>query len=285
MTNKLEAILGRDIVEVRPVSGGDINEARLIVTQDGLQFFVKLNDSANGSRMLETEALGLGLLQQAMAIGGMLVPEVLASGSAGTTAFLLLEYLPAATPSHGFWEKFGADLAKLHQHSADSFGLDHDNFIGRLAQSNDYGSNWPDFYASQRLLPQARLAYQQEFFDLKDMQQLERLCRQLPELYPSEPPALIHGDLWNGNFLVHSQARAILIDPAVSYSHREMDLAMTRLFGGFPAAFYAAYQQTYPLAGDWESRLPLGQLYYLLVHLNMFGPGYLPAVKRIMKGF
>ncbi|WP_170110525.1 fructosamine kinase family protein [Flavilitoribacter nigricans] len=284
VTNKIEAQLGQSLIEVSPVSGGDINDARLITVQDGQQFFVKINEGPQAYPMFQAEARGLEMLRSA-APAEILIPDFIACEPAGEAAFLLLEYIQTGTPLSGFWPAFGRGLAKLHRQSNDQFGLDHANFIGRLPQSNGAHDDWPGFYTHERLLPQGKMAYEQTLLDLKDMQYLERLCKQLGDLYPTEPPALIHGDLWSGNYLVHTNGQAVLIDPSVAYSHREMDLAMTRLFGGFPEEFYRAYQESYPLDSGWEDRLPLGQLYYLLVHLNMFGTSYLPSVKRILKQF
>lgn len=284
LTNKIEAQLGQNIVDVTPVSGGDINDARLLRMQSGQSFFVKINSGEQAFPMFRAEAKGLEILRSAVP-NQISIPEFIACDHTGDSAFLLLEYIPTGTPLTGFWATFGKSLAQMHQKSREQFGLDHANFIGRLPQTNDPQDAWPAFYTHQRLMPQGKMAYEQNLLDLKDMQHLERLCKQLGDLYPTEPPALVHGDLWNGNYLVRDNGRAVLIDPAVAYCHREMDLAMTKLFGGFPQEFYSAYQETYPLEAGWEDRLPLGQLYYLLVHLNMFGTSYLPSVKRIIKRF
>lgn len=284
ITNKLESCLQDSIVEVNPVSGGDINDARLIRTAGGKSFFVKINEGPSAYPMFQAENKGLELLRTSVP-EELLVPASVACEQAGDYAFLLLEYIDSATPSGGFWSSFGTGLANLHRKTRERFGLDHHNFIGRLPQSNHAHPDWPAFYTNERLLPQGRLAYEKNFLDLRDMQHLEQLCRRLGELYPNERPALIHGDLWNGNYLVHANGQAVLIDPSVAYSHREMDLAMSKLFGGFPEEFYSAYREAYPLEVKWEERLPLGQLYYLLVHLNMFGTSYLPSVRRIIQHF
>lgn len=284
VTNKLEAHLGKSIIDVKPVGGGDINDARLLKTQDGHQYFAKINDGERAFDLLHAESRGLELLRPKVP-DQLTIPRTLGCDRAGPSAFLLMEYIPAATPLPDFWTNFGKGLAMLHRQTSDQFGLDHDNFIGRLPQRNDWCTDWPAFYATQRLLPQGKMAYEQNLLDLKDIQYLEHLCKRLGDLYPTDPPALIHGDLWNGNYLVHPGGQAVLIDPSVAYSHREMDLAMSKLFGGFPPEFYGAYQEAYRLWPGWEDRLSLGQLYYLLVHLNMFGSGYLPAVRRILRAF
>lgn len=284
ITNKLESLLGTDIVEVHPVSGGDINEARWVQTQDGNHYFVKINSGADSLELLKTEQQGLRLLRQYTS-DLLYIPEILAVEDAGDSAFLLLEFIPSGPIQPGFWERFGRGLAQLHQTTDTHFGLDHANFIGRLPQSNEPCTGWPEFYTRRRLIPQGKMAYENRLLSLNDMQKLEKLCKQLGDLYPKEPPSLIHGDLWNGNYLIHENGKAVLIDPSVSFSHREMDIAMSRLFGGYPQEFYTAYHQEYPLAPGWEDRIAIGQLYYLLVHLNMFGVGYLSSVRRILNPY
>ena len=284
VTNKLEAILDSDIIEVNPVSGGDIHDAKQIKTAGGQIYFVKLNDEPDSLAMFQTEAQGLRLLKKNVA-NSIYVPKVIAFERAGDFAFLLMEFIVSSPTPTDFWQKFGHGLAALHRNNSGSFGLDHHNFIGRLAQANTACPDWAEFYTTQRLLPQAKLAYENLLLDLRDIQHLENLCKRLDEIYPHEPASLIHGDLWNGNYLVHPDGLATLIDPAASFSHREMDIAMSKLFGGFPDEFYASYEEHFPLATNWPERLPIGQLYYLLVHLNLFGQSYRPAVKRIIKKF
>jgi fructosamine-3-kinase len=141
------------------------------------------------------------------------------------------------------------------------------------------------FYAFNRLLPLIRLAYDQQIVEKSMVQQVEALCKQLPQLFPVEPPALLHGDLWSGNFMVGSNGRACVYDPAVYYGHREMDLAMTRLFGGFDTRFYYAYQAVYPLQPEWQQRIGICQLYPLLVHLVLFGGNYYGSIKEILQSY
>lgn len=283
VTNAIESLLDEDIVSVKPISGGDINEARLVTTPSHA-YFLKMNDGPNGGAMLQTEQLGLELLGEYLPTS-LEVPAVIGYTTAGSYACLVLEYIESGQAWPVFWQVFGRGLADLHRCGHSDFGLDHNNFIARLPQNNEYLPDWPSFYYERRLQPQAILAYEARLLELHDMEQLQQLGRRLADWYPNEPPSLIHGDLWSGNYLVSAEGRPILIDPAVSYSHREMDLAMSRLFGGFPAEFYTAYHEAYPLAAGWEERLELGQLYYLLVHLNLFGKSYLDQVKQILARF
>lgn len=279
----LQNILGLQVLRHQPIGGGDINHAMQLYCADGQVLFLKYNPHPQAAAMLHTEALGLRLLQAAQCIK---IPEILDQGqSEGGIAYLLLEFVERGRPNPQFWEIFGHALAQLHHHSQSQFGLDHANFIGSLPQQNNGHASWASFYAEERLQPQMRLARDQGRLNEKAVQQLDLLCKKLPELCPIEAPALIHGDLWSGNFLVSADQQPVLIDPAVAYAHREMDLAMSRLFGGFDARFYQAYQETWALEPGFEDRIELYQLYYLLVHVNLFGGGYIGSVEEILKRF
>jgi hypothetical protein len=279
ISRQVAYILDREIKEIRPVSGGDINQARLVVTDKG-KFFLKMNSAPQAARMFETEAKGLYLLAKT---GKVATPAVIACGDTQDGAFLLLEYLETGYRQPGFWETFARSLADLHHCHDTSFGLDFDNFIGSLPQSNRRHDTWPDFFIQERLQPQVALAFNENKLTDSDLQAFEQLYRQIPQRCPAEPPALVHGDLWSGNFMVDAQSRPIIIDPSVAYAHREMDLAMTRLFGGFDRPFYRAYEEAYPLEPGFEERLSLYQLYYLLVHVNLFGSSYVGAVRNALQ--
>lgn len=278
---KCREILDAEIQSVSYVGGGDINQARLLETSRG-KFFMKMNTAQDAARMFETEAKGLAILANA---GAIRIPQVIGHGDTGAGAFLLLEFIETGYRGDGFWEKFGAALAELHRHSAEQFGLDHSNFIGSLPQPNGRHDTWPAFYIHERLLPQIDLAKAENRMQTTDFQAFEKLFKKLPDLCPTEPPALTHGDLWSGNFLVSANSEPILIDPAVSYAHREMDLAMSRLFGGFGRPFYHGYKEAWPLEFGFEQRLEIYQLYYLMVHVNLFGGGYVRSVRGILERF
>ena len=278
---KCEEIIGAEILDVQTLSGGDINQAMRLETREGL-FFLKINTNSFSETMFKAEAEGLALLAAAKSIQ---TPEVQGFGMTLEGGFLLLEHINIGYRPTGFWEKFGAALAQMHRNSAINFGLGSDNFIGSLPQSNCQHETWLDFFINERLQPQLKIAKQNDRLQPADFQDFERLFKRLPELFPIEPPALIHGDLWSGNFLCSADGQPVLIDPSVSYSHREMDLAMTRLFGGFDQPFYRSYEEAWPLAPGFEQRLTIYQLYYLLVHVNLFGGGYVGAVRSILKQF
>ncbi len=276
-----QKILGTDIQSVEHVGGGDISQARLLRTPKG-EFFIKINSGAEALRMFETERKGLQLLASRSTLR---TPSTIAVGKTPGGAFLLLEHIGKGYRKEGFWEEFGTSLAALHKVTAPQFGLDHPNFIGSLPQPNGFHGTWAEFYINERLQPQIRLAISSNKMTSTDAAQIERLYKKLPSICPQEPPALIHGDLWSGNFLTSPEGRPVLIDPSVSYAHREMDLAMSRLFGGFDRTFYQSYEEAYPPEPGFEKRLPIYQLYYLLVHVNLFGGGYVGSVRQILKAF
>jgi len=271
----VEAALSVSIVGADRLSGGDINDAFAVELSDGRTVFVKTNDHAP-PEMFPAEARGLAWLAEARALR---VPEVLAAAP----EFLALEYIEPASPRAAFDEELGRGLARLHRFSAPSFGLDHENFIGRLPQSNATRPSWPEFYRSQRLEPQLRRAVDGGRASSAMQRGFERLFSKLEALTgPAEPPARLHGDLWGGNLHVGEAGEPCIIDPACYGGHREVDLAMMRLFGGFGAAVFAAYAEAYPLLPGHAERVPLYQLYPLMVHVNLFGGGYGASVESAL---
>jgi fructosamine-3-kinase len=198
--------------------------------------------------------------------------------------FLVLEYLESGRRRADFDEHLGRGLAALHRFGAPGFGLDHDNFIGRLPQANAAACTWPDFYRDRRLEPQVRLARQAGLCPPSLERGFEQLFTVLEErVGPPEPPARLHGDLWGGNLMVDQTGAACLIDPAVYGGHREVDLAMMQLFGGFGPKVFSAYQEVWPLAPGYEERVPLYQLYFLMVHVNLFGRSYVAQAEHALR--
>ncbi|HXK19823.1 MAG TPA: fructosamine kinase family protein [Polyangiaceae bacterium] len=275
----LRYALGSAVQSVRRLSGGDINDAFEVELKSGVRVFVKTNASAAAS-MFPAEAQGLDWLRAA---GALRVPEVLAvsSGREGEPCFLALELLTPAKPQRDFDEQLGRGLAKLHRAGADRFGLALDNFIGSLPQRNRAHDTWADFFWYERLEPQLTRAVAAGQATARMRSGLERLAAKLAQLVgPSEPPARLHGDLWGGNLHVDDAGAPCLIDPAAYGGHREVDLAMMRLFGGFGESVFRAYQELWPLAPGYAERIALYQLYPLLVHVNLFGGGYAESVER-----
>jgi fructosamine-3-kinase len=269
------------IHQVSGVSGGSINSAYRLATSHG-SFFVKTNHASRYPEMFQKEAKGLALLRNA---GALAVPEVLLAGAAGEESFLLLEYIDGANEKKDFWGNFGKGLAQLHQHRTKQFGLDHDNYMGSLHQHNDQHDDWVTFFVEERLQRQVVLARDSGRMSRSDVAAFDRLYLRLPEIFPPTSPSLLHGDLWSGNFITGSDGFACLIDPAVYYGHPEIDIAMSTLFGGFNSRFYESYYSYNPFPGNFRERLPIYNLYPLLVHVNLFGGSYLSSVQQTLRRF
>ena len=277
----LERTLGVEVARAKSLGGGSINEAFEVSLADGESLFVKMHPRPPAG-MFETEARGLAWLAEADAIR---VPRVLAV-SESDPAFLALELLRPARRHAAFDEELGRSLAALHAYGAPSFGLDYDNFIGRLAQSNTPADGWASFYWAERLEPQLRLAVDRGLISNRTRTRFDGLLRALPELLgPEEPPARLHGDLWGGNLHGDELGAPCQIDPAVYGGHREMDLAMMRLFGGFGPRVFSAYGEALPLEPGAAERVELYQLYPLLVHVNLFGGSYVASVERALSSY
>jgi fructosamine-3-kinase len=264
-------IAGREVVEARRVAGGDINDARRVTLDDGRVVFVKTREGAAPGEYA-TEAAALRWLAEPCKKGDG--PLACARVVDVTDDFLALEWLE---PGGGYDEEdLGRGLAQVHAAGAAAFGQVPlpPLRIGPLVFDDEPSDDWPSFYAERRLLPLA------ERFPV-----VERVCSRIHELAgPEEPPSRLHGDLWSGN--VHaSGGRPYLIDPAAYGGHREVDLAMLRLFGSPGPRFLAAYEEVAPLADGHEERVELYQLFPLLVHAALFGGGYAQSVERAAKGY
>lgn len=263
------------------VSGGSINNC-FKIKFDNAFFFVKVNSSQHFPNMFMAEAEGLKRIGSTNTIK---VPQVVAVGNSGEEQFLVLEWIDQEKSDTQLQTKLGHLLAQLHRNTNDAFGLDHQNYMGSLVQTNNYHSSWATFYIQERLLPQVSLADQKGLLTPAILQQFESLYKKLKSFYTEEPPAFVHGDLWSGNYLIDHRQQPILIDPALSFSNREFDIAMTTLFGGFSPSFYDAYNEAFPLQNGWKQRLDLWNLYPLLIHVNLFGQSYLTQVKHILNKF
>ncbi|MEO1627553.1 MAG: fructosamine kinase family protein [Bacteroidota bacterium] len=267
--------LGEPLKNCRPIAGGDSHAAYRLEGTQGT-FFLKYSPHPEGAKMLAAEADGLRILATE---GGVQVPQLFMQRE----AYLLLDFIEQGQRTKQFWQQFGRELARLHSQRPPQFGTGQANYIGQLPQANGKHARWPDFYCQECLLPQLELARSQNLLPSSVSASFDRLFPKIGNICPKEPPALVHGDLWAGNFLCNLQEEVVFIDPAISYAHREMDIAMSRLFGGFSPLFYDAYQEAYPLKADFDKRCGLYQLYYLLVHVNLFGQSYLPSVRKILE--
>ncbi|WP_235802740.1 fructosamine kinase family protein [Vaginella massiliensis] len=266
--------------EAFPVEGGDINDA-FRLEKDGHYYFLKLNIADSFPEMFRKEAYSLDFLGK---INDLKIPKTIAVGiSEDNYQYLILEWIEKVTPTPRSWQNLGQDLAKIHRQTHETFGWQEDNYIGIIVQNNAPKTKWSDFYAENRLLPLTKMLFDEKLITNKDAQLTEQICKRLDEIFPNEAPALLHGDLWNGNILPTHQDRVAFIDPACYFGHREMDIAMTKLFSGFDENFYASYQEHYPLEQKWEERIPYAQLFPLMIHALLFKGYYINEVQNMLK--
>jgi fructosamine-3-kinase len=267
--------------DARRVGGGDINEAWRVRLADGREAFVKTRPDAAPTEYA-AEAAGLRWLAEP---GALPTPRVLEVGD----DYLALEWIePGALDAAGA-EDFGRGLALTHAAGAPVFGdpgLGAAASFGSLRLPNDAAPDWPTFYAERRLRPLARIAGERDALSDAGARAVETVCERLPELSgPAEPPARLHGDLWSGNVFADAAGRAWLIDPSAYGGHREVDLAMLRLFGAPSERIFDAYAELAPPATGWEERVQLWQLLPLLVHAVLFGGSYRGAAERVARRY
>lgn len=262
------------------VSGGCVNNAVKLDTSEGA-FFLKWNESTPED-MFEKEYLGLQALGKADEINTV---APIAYGSCQGKGYLLMDYLPAHRQAEGYWQLMGRKLAGLHKVSAKHYGLPYNNYIGKLPQRNTLTDQWLAFFIEHRLEVQLGLAIYNGHIDTVYAGKFRRIYPLLSGLLPDEQPALLHGDLWSGNVMPGHEGVPTVFDPAIYFGHREMELAFTQLFGGFDRLFYLAYHEAYPLAPGFTDRADIYNLYPLLVHVNLFGRGYLSGIDRTLKKY
>ena len=270
ITEAITLKTGQDfqLVNTRSIGGGCINQAYQIIGKD-IEYFVKLN-SASQVEMFAVEALGLEAMYNTHTIT---IPKPICWGVAQNNSYLVLEYYSLGRSHNEGWMNMGKQLALLHQRGqASRFGWETNNTIGSTPQINDWDGNWADFFAEKRIAYQLKLAKRRggSFHNSNGI--IEKIRDYLATHDPS--PALVHGDLWSGNASFTSEGKPIIFDPACYYGDREVDLAMTELFGGFPSSFYQGYQQQYPLDEGYERRKTIYNLYHIINHFNLFGGGY-----------
>lgn len=276
--------LGRPVVSLTSSGSSGFCSTYRATFDDGRSAFVKARgDDLCGP--LREEAAGLRWLAETRAVR---VPDVLAvcDDESAQVRFLVTTFVEQHLPAPDHDEQLGRDLARLHRTGAPGFGLDRGNFIADLAQANEPAGSWAEFYAVRRLEPLARRAIDLALLPRDTTGLLERILAVVPDLVgPPEPPARLHGDLWRGNVLAGLRGEPWLVDPAAYGGHREVDLAMMRLFGGFGSACFAAYHEAFPLADGHEDRVALYQLYPLLVHVLLFGESYASSVVQALRHY
>lgn len=266
------SVIKEVVLSSSSIGGGDIGHSYHVVTAEN-EYFVK-HYSVAGMSCLEAKSLGR------MSVSGTVtLPEVINSDE----HFLVLRYIEQTQKCSDFQARLGQDLARMHRAAtSDSFGFPEDNYIGSIVQKNSLKADWIDFFIENRIDFQVELAGDRA---LSEKWNQLRSC--VPGILAGteESPCLIHGDLWGGNVISGADGGPVLIDPAAYYAHREMELGMTRLFGGFTSDFYSSYNAEYPLKPGWQERINIYILYHVLNHFNMFGGGYRSQALSLMKGY
>jgi protein-ribulosamine 3-kinase len=269
-------------IDLAPVGGGSINNTYEVKINNREKFFLKLNSSTEFPGLFEKEKNGLEFLGRQNRIH---IPSVIFCETNKTHQLLLLEWIESGNRDESFWKKFGEQLAQLHNVSYECFGFEEDNYMGSLMQVNTFTNDWIEFFINCRLLPQVELASKKNRLQNNHIDSFDGLFKKLDLFFTTEKPCLLHGDLWSGNFMCNDRSLPVLIDPAVYFGNRSMDLAMTTLFGGFDKAFYDSYHYHFPLPGNYREQWEICNLYPLLIHLNLFGQSYLPGIITILKKF
>lgn len=282
LKSALEQEVGTKILNTVVLSGSSSSQTYLLITAEA-SLFCKINLSANAWKMFCSEKEGLDAIKKAEVLK---TPKIYCIGDFENGAFMVLEHIETKTPEPGDWHVFGRQLAELHQTtSSEYYGWRKDNFIGSLFQINKPKKSWTAFYLINRLLPQLKLAVNQRRLKASDIPSENKLEHTLTNLLSCKAPSLIHGDLWSGNFLIDKSGAPVLIDPSISYGDPNVDIAMSKLFGGFGNSFYDAYYTSNSSLKRMSEDQEIYQLYYLLVHLNLFGANYYSPVIGILRKY
>ena len=271
-----------DAIQFSPVGGGSINET-CAIKFGKQQLFCKINSATKFPQLFEKERKGLEWLGRQNIIR---VPQVIDCFETGKQQVLLLEWITEGERTESFWKNFGKQLAALHQVSNNYFGLDEDNYMGSVHQSNVPKDNWIDFFIHQRLQPLIQQCLSQKLLTSAHAAQFDNLYKQLPSVFEKgSKPSLLHGDLWSGNFMCDQNSQPVLIDPAVYFGHASIDLGMTTLFGGFRSGFYDAYNYHSPFPSNYTQQWEVCNLYPLLIHLLLFRRSYLSPIERTLNSY
>ncbi len=273
--------IAEKIISYHSVAGGDISSAFLLKSGKR-NYFLKVNSKPFAYTMFHAEQAGLEAIAKTETIA---VPHIYLVDSFQDKSFLLVDFVESKSPDSSDFSLFGTQLAKMHQHSQSKFGFYKDNFIGSLPQSNTFHDNWAEFYWFERILPQLQLAKENRLLSASEIPNENRAITLFQDSFGDVKPLLLHGDLWGVNYLIASNGTPFLIDPATYFGHSMVDIAMSKLFGGFSQSFYDAYHEIIPKPANYSQQIELYQLYYLLVHLNLFGSGYYSSVSRILKRY
>lgn len=268
-------------IRIQPIGGGCINDCyKLLTTQRS--FFCKINSASKFPHLFEREVDGL---QQLSVPNVIKTPSVIDYFIYNDHQVLLLEWIAPGEKTMEFWSLLGEQLALLHRTQASSFGLEKDNYMGSIIQKNKLTHTWTSFFIENRIQPSLEKSIQQNLVTAGLRKKIENIYPKIAEIFNEEPPSLLHGDLWNGNLMADNNSNPVLIDPAVYYGHRSVDLGMTILFGGFHQRFYDTYHYHYPLPPNHEEQWKISNLYPLFIHLILFGKAYLPQIESTVTEF
>lgn len=269
-------------IQFKGIGGGSINDTYQVKINNTPKFFLKLNSNTKFPGLFEKEKNGLEFLSRQDCIR---VPSIVSCDITDDHQILLLEWIEHGPRNERFWKKFGEQMAQLHKISNKNFGFAEDNYMGSLPQVNTWTDSWVDFFITRRLQPQIELAHKKNLLEKRHCDSFETVNKKLSSIFDNEKPSLLHGDLWSGNFMCNDQALPVLIDPAVYFGHRNIDLAMTTLFEGFDKDFYDAYHYHFPFPSNYHEQWEVCNLYPLLIHLNLFGRSYLHQIERTLQIF
>lgn len=275
-----ECFVNNKILSVNSIDGGCINQSFLVELDDEKKYFVKINDIKQKDNFIQ-EQFNLDYLKNKSSLK---VPDVIKIFEHQNQVALVLEYIEKSVENNEFHFLFGKGLAELHQNTEAFFGWFQNNYIGSLKQLNKKISDWDEFFTTQRLEPLVKECFDKNMLSKSDVRAFENLYNELKNIFPDEPPALLHGDLWTGNRMNTTQGAAIF-DPACYFGCREMDIAMLHLFGNVPTSFFDGYNTVYSLEKNFRDRIDICNLYPLLVHAVLFGNSYIYDIKRIIKKF
>ena len=270
-----------DNLRIQPIGGGCINDCYRI-SNSQRSYFCKINSATKFPHLFQREAEGLQLLATQNIIR---TPSIIDYFTYNGFQVLLLEWITPGEKTSSFWTLLGEKLAHLHRTFGTSYGLEMDNYMGSIIQQNNYTDQWDDFFIKNRLQPLLDKSIQLNLVMADFEKKIKNIFPRISETFTKEPPALLHGDLWNGNLMADSNSNPVLIDPAVYYGHLSVDLGMTNLFGGFDKRFYDSYNYHYPLPSNHKEQWMLANLYPLFIHLILFGKSYLPQIENIVNEF
>lgn len=276
----VENQLSESIIKINPISGGDINEVFKITTQQN-SYILKVNSISEFPEMFKKEKKALQIISST----GAKTPKPIQIFTDSQNQYLILEFIEEGSITNNFWRNFANDLIKLHKTSSKVFGLEYDNYIGSLNQINSQKDTWESFFVENRISPLVKQAFDKNLLNKSHLKIFEKVFKKLNEILPIESASLVHGDLWSGNLLKGINQTPIFIDPAIYYGNREMDIAMTQMFGGFDNGYLAYYNEIFPMEKGWKERIEIHNLYPNLVHLILFGRSYLGGIERVIRIF